>query len=375
MAHAFDNRNFIPGKQQTFYSVVSPSSRPDITNVLWEASSPSPKIPTSSPQSSPKPNHPPPTYEESVFNKALANRHNSRSSLHSPSLRYYSNSPNPTTSPLVSYSLPSTPNDSHQYQRQQPEGYYSFVSPHRSSDTKPPPPARMPKVPPTTHNNSLHRPNALPQYSPNGMKTSTTYLNTTQLYITQSSPRDQPTPPPPPPRYPLQPPAIPPRSSPINHQTNSVNIPDFNSSASPKPTSQMIYRSPIVTSTAKRNDIIDPQTLECQFNSLAIDNNNHNRETMREYSIGQCRKCNEIITNRDDACDILGQIYHSSCAVCVLCGRSVKNKHYFVKDQLYCEEDFLVKKLFLIKKSFTFISFFSIPVFIRHLNIVLLVVI
>jgi len=323
MAHAFDNRNFIPGKQQTFYSVVSPSSsRPDITNVLWEASSTSPKI-QSSPQSSPKPNHPPPSYEESIFTKALANHHNSRSSLHSPSLRYYSNSPNPTTSPLVSYSLPSTPNDSHQYQRQQSsisEEYYSFISPHRSSDTKPPPPARIPK---TTHNNSIHHTNALPQYSPNGMKTNTTYLNTTQLYITQSSP---PPPPPPPPRYPLQPPAIPPRSSPI---CNSVTIPDFNSS--PKPTNQMIYRSPVVSSTAK------VQTLERQFNSLAI-NNNH-----REYSIGHCRKCNEIISNNDDTCDILGQIYHSSCAVCVLCGRSVKNKHYFVKDQLYCEEDFLVK--------------------------------
>jgi hypothetical protein len=123
MAHAFDNRNFIPGKQQTFYSVVSPSSRPDITNVLWEASSPSPRIQSSSPQSSPKPNHPPPSYEESIFNKALANRHNSRSSLHSPSFHCYSNhpnSPNPTISPFVSYSLPSTPNDSHQYQRQQP---------------------------------------------------------------------------------------------------------------------------------------------------------------------------------------------------------------------------------------------------------------
>jgi len=342
MAHAFDNRNFIPGKQQTFYSAVSPSSRPDTTNVLWETSSTSPRISSSSPQSSPKPNHPPPTYEESIFNKALANRHNSRSSLHSPSHPYYSNSPNPTISPFVSYSLPSTPNDSHQYKRQQPtisEGYYSFVSPHRSSDTKPPPPARMPKVPPPTHNNSIHRTNALPQFSPNGMKTSTAYLNTTQLYITQPSSRDQP--PPPPPRYPLQPPAIPPRSSPVCRQTNSITIPVFNSpSASPKPTSQMIYRSPVITSTAKRNDIIDPKILEQQFNSLAIDNN-HNREIIQEYSIGQCRKCNELITNKEDACNILGQIYHTSCAVCVLCGRSVKNKHYFVKDQLYCEEDFL----------------------------------
>ena len=345
MAHAFDNRNFIPGKQQTFYSVVSPSSRPDITNVLWEASSPSPKLPISSPQASPKPNHPPPSYEESVFNKALAHRHNSRSSLH-----YYSNSPNAPTSPLVSYSLPSTPNDSHQYQRQQQpsmsEGYYSFVSPHRSSDTKPPPPARMPKAPPPppppTQNHSLHRTNLPPpQYSPSGMKTSTTYLNTTQLYIDQ--------PPPPPPRYPLQPPAIPPRSSPLCHQKNSVNISDFNSSAaSPKPTSQTIYRSPVVTSTAKRNDILDPQTLARQFNSMTIDNQERNRE----YSIGQCRKCDEIITNKDERCEILGQTYHSSCAVCVVCGRSVKNKHYFVKDQLYCEEDFLVKSS--IKKKFSF---------------------
>src|SRR5439155_69744 len=81
-----------------------------------------------------------------------------------------------------------------------------------------------------------------------------------------------------------QPPAIPPRSSPICHQTNSVTISNFNSSAaSPKPINQMIYRSPIITSTSKRNNIIDSQILERQFNSLAI--NNHNQETIREYSL------------------------------------------------------------------------------------------
>ncbi|CAF1960898.1 unnamed protein product [Rotaria magnacalcarata] len=363
MAHAFDNRNFIPGKQQTFYSVVSPSSRPDITNVLWEtsSSSSSPKIQSSlssSPQASPKPNHPPPSYEESIFNKALANRQSSRSSLHSPSFNYYSNhqqqnSPNPTMTPFISYSLPSTPSESNHYQRQHStaaEGYYSFVSPHRSSDTKPPPPARIPKVTSTTTNNTsntIHRTNVLPQCSPSGMKTTTTYLNTTQLYLTQPSSRDQPMapPPPPPPRYPLHPPVIPPRGSPICHQSNSVIISDFNASASPKPTSQVVYRSPVLSSTVKRNNIADPHTLESQFHSLSI-NNHHKHDTMngqimREYSIGHCRKCGEIVANSDDACDIDGQIYHSFCAVCVLCGRSVKSKHFFVKDQLYCEEDFL----------------------------------
>lgn len=376
MAHAFDNRNFIPGKQQTFYSVVSPSSRPDITNVLWESSSspsPSPRIQNVSPQASPKPNHPPPSYEESIFNKALANRQNSRSSLHSPSIHYYANhqqqnSPNPKISPFISYSLPSTPNDTNHYQRQQQQQqsipgnnisikqltisiyvsysgeYYSFVSPHRSSDTKPPPPARMPKVPSTINNNSINQTNTVNQYSPSGMKTSTTYLNTTQLFITHSPSRDQP--PPPPPRYPLQPPAIPPRGSPICHQSNPGMISEFSSAASPRPTSQTIYRSPVISSTVKRSHVNDSRPLECQFNSLSLNNNREQETTMKEYSLGRCRKCNEMITNSDDACDIFGQIYHNSCAVCVLCGRAVKNKYFFVKDQLYCEEDFLVK-LFL----------------------------
>jgi len=69
----------------------------------------------------------------------------------------------------------------------------------------------MPKVPPPP-----------PQYSPNGMKTSTTYLNTTQLHITHASNHDQP-PPRPPPRYPLQPPAIPPRNSPLTQHRNSIS--------------------------------------------------------------------------------------------------------------------------------------------------------
>jgi hypothetical protein len=73
MAHAFDNRNFIPGKQQTFYSVDSPSlSRRDIKSDPWERSSSS--------QLSSRSNHLSPSYEETVFNKALANPQNSKSS-------------------------------------------------------------------------------------------------------------------------------------------------------------------------------------------------------------------------------------------------------------------------------------------------------
>lgn len=67
------------------------------------------------------------------------------------------------------------------------------------------------------------------------------------------------------------------------------------------------------------------------------------------FSLGECVKCGETVSNLDDPCDILGQIYHSSCAVCVLCGRSLKNRQFYLQDQLYCEEDFLVIAFCLFK--------------------------
>ncbi|CAF1299865.1 unnamed protein product [Rotaria sp. Silwood1] len=324
MAHTFDNRNFISGKQQTFYSAVSPSSsssssssRPAIRNTLKEISS--------SRQSSPRSNDRLLSYEENRINKPLDNQQNSKLSFHSPS----------------------TLNNSTYHERQQPlkDNYSTFSSENHSSDTKPPPPNRTPRITSTVHNNDTHHTNVLSQYSPNAMKTNTTYLNTTQVYITQPSLRDNSSipspPPPPPPRCPLQPPAIPPRNSPTYNQKNSIIIPDFNSSKSAK----TIYRSPMISSTVKRNDLNDDHLLEHQFKPFSIDNNHPIEETTNGSAIGEyfgeCYKCGETITSLDDPCDIFGQIYHSSCAICALCGRSVRNRHFFVQDQLYCEEDFL----------------------------------
>jgi len=135
----------------------------------------------------------------------------------------------------------------------------------------------------TTNNNYIRRPNILSQYSSNGMKTNTTYLTTTQLYITQPSSEDPP-PPPPPPRYPLHPPAIPPRNSPTSYQKNSITIPDFNSSVSPK----TIYRSPVVSSSSvERTDLNDHNILEHRLNSLSIDNNHHIQDTTNGSTVGE----------------------------------------------------------------------------------------
>jgi hypothetical protein len=115
------------------------------------------------------------------------------------------------------------------------------------------------------------------------MKINKTYLNTTQLYISQPSSQDSPPPPPPPPRVPLHPPAIPPRNPINSYQKNSITIPDFNSYVS----SQAIYRSPFVSSSSslEKNDFNDHR-----FNSFSIDNNNNNhhiRDTINGSTIGE----------------------------------------------------------------------------------------
>ena len=142
--------------------------------------------------------------------------------------------------------------------------YFPVTSDEYFNETKPPPPpARMIS---TSNNNYIRRSNLLSQYSTNGMKTNTTYLNTTQLYISQpsSSRNDSPPPPPPPPRYPLSPPAIPPRNPRISPQKNSIIIPDFNSSSSAK----VIYRSPVPSSP-----------IESNHSPLIIDTNSITRDT------------------------------------------------------------------------------------------------
>lgn len=131
----------------------------------------------------------------------------------------------------------------------------------------------------TTNNNYLRRSNILSQCSSNGIKTNKTYLNTTQLYITQPSSPDSPPPPPPPrPRYSVQPPAIPPRNPIISNQKNSITIPNFNSSTSPK----AIYRSPVVSIPIERHDFH-----QHRFNSLSIDNNHHAQETINGSTVGE----------------------------------------------------------------------------------------
>ena len=191
MAHAFDNRNFIPIKQPTFRRVVSP-------------------------------------------------------------LRSNGGQSDPTVNPQ--YQTYSTPLTIEYPNRGRTEMF---------SDMKPPAINRIARMTSTTNNNYIRRPTIQSTPISNGLTMNTTYLNTTQLYISQ----------------PVQPQLV--SSSPMTllqntseaNQRNSITIPDFNSSPCSSPVlGQAIYRSPVPSSSfvAHHHQVVDDRRLSLE-------------ETTREY--------------------------------------------------------------------------------------------
>jgi hypothetical protein len=65
--------------------------------------------------------------------------------------------------------------------------------------------------------------------------------------------------------------------------------------------------------------------------------------TVGEY-YGQCGKCGQLVTDATEACQAMGLTYHNQCFQCHVCARILRGKAFYrVRDQVYCEEDYLVR--------------------------------
>lgn len=67
-------------------------------------------------------------------------------------------------------------------------------------------------------------------------------------------------------------------------------------------------------------------------------------EEQGEY-FGICHTCGNKVTGAGQACQAMGNLYHTNCFICCSCGRALRGKAFYnVHGRVYCEEDYMVSE-------------------------------